>query len=143
MKFSIFTVEKNLYILHEHVFVMKPTHSAITAFRQCYLYICFGQCFALSWYGHIVCTEINKTSHEQNESFSYAKTKAQISCGVTAQLIRASDQPLCSRYTVKSLSLLNLEFQASSICWRLYRPQGFFSITKLGPVSGTKFFPIG
>ena len=42
--------------------------------------------------------------------FAYAKTKAQISCAVTAQLILCSnctaDQGLCFRYTARTIPLL-------------------------------------
>ena len=46
--------------------------------------------------------------HEKNWTFAYAKTKGQISCAVTAQLISAS-------WIVQFLLYLFPKFQASSL----------------------------
>ena len=50
--------------------------------------------------------------------FAYAKTKAQISWAVIAQLINAID---FATRTVESLFFLNMKFQASNLLLRLYR----------------------
>ena len=49
--------------------------------------------------------------HEKNWLFAYAKTKTQISCAVTAQLISAF---VFATWIVQSLFYLNQKFQASS-----------------------------
>ena len=51
--------------------------------------------------------------------FAYAKTKTQISCAVTAQLITAF---VFATHIVQSLYLLNPKFQASSYLLWLYSP---------------------
>ena len=52
-------------------------------------------------------------------AFAYAKTKVQISCMVTAQLISAL---IFATYMVQFLFFLNLKFQASSHFLWLYSP---------------------
>ena len=64
----------------------------------------------------------------RNSDSAYAKTKAQISCAVTAQLISAF---VFATRIVQFLSYLYMNFQASSLLLRLYRPIG------IGP--GKKF----
>ena len=54
-----------------------------------------------------------------NQLFAYAKTKAQISCAVTAQLISAF---VFAIRIIQSLYYLNLKFQASSHLLWLYSP---------------------
>ena len=51
--------------------------------------------------------------------FAYAKTKMQISCAVTAQLISAF---VFATWIVQSLLYLNMKFQASSHLLWLYSP---------------------
>ena len=51
--------------------------------------------------------------------FAYAKTKAQISCAVIAQLISAL---VCATQIVQSLCFLNAKFQASSHLLLLHSP---------------------
>ena len=53
----------------------------------------------------------------ENWSFAHAKTKAQISCAVTAQLISAF---VFAKRTVKFLFYLYPKFQASSLTLSLY-----------------------
>ena len=62
--------------------------------------------------------------YEKTGFFAYAKTKTQISCAVTAQLIR--DFVLATRL-VQSLYFLNLKLQGSS--YRLW----FYSLVCVGP----------
>ena len=52
-----------------------------------------------------------------SQFFAYVKTKAQVSCAVTAQLISAF---VFTSGTVHSLFFLNLKFQAPSLFSRLY-----------------------
>ena len=60
---------------------------------------------------------INERHHEKSCFFAYAKTKAQISCAVTAQLISAF---VFATYIVQSLYFLNQKFQASNHLLGLY-----------------------
>ena len=55
----------------------------------------------------------------RNRIFAYAKTKTQISCAVTAQLISAF---VFAMRIVQSLFYLNPKFQASSHLLWLYSP---------------------
>ena len=57
--------------------------------------------------------------HEKTGFFAYAKTKPQISCAVTAQLISAF---VFATQIVQSLFILNSKFQASSHLLWLYSP---------------------
>ena len=57
--------------------------------------------------------------HHQNQQSSYAKTKAQISCAVTAQLISAI---VFAARIVQSLVFINPKVEASSILLSLYTP---------------------
>ena len=54
----------------------------------------------------------------ENQIFAYAKTKAQINCAVTAQLISAF---IFATLIVQFLFYLKPNFQASSFLLRLYR----------------------
>ena len=56
---------------------------------------------------------------KKNQLFAYAKTKTQISCAVTGQLISAF---VFATWIVQSLFYLNLKFQASSHLPWLYSP---------------------
>ena len=60
----------------------------------------------------------NQPRHEKNRIFACAKTKAQISCAVTAQLISAF---VFATRIVQSFFCLNPKFQASSLFPRLCR----------------------
>ena len=55
----------------------------------------------------------------ENGIFAYAKTKAQVSCAVTAQLISAF---VFASKILQFLFFLNLKFQAPNHLLRLYRP---------------------
>ena len=55
----------------------------------------------------------------ENQQFAYTKTKTQISCAVTAQLISAF---VFVTGIIQSLFFQNLKFQASSMLLSLYRP---------------------
>ena len=61
--------------------------------------------------------EINEPRYEKTVFFSYAKTKTQISCAVTAQLISAF---VLAIRIVQSIYFLNPKFQASSHLLWLY-----------------------
>ena len=65
--------------------------------------------------------DINEPHHEKNRIFAHTKTKAQISCAVTAQLISAF---VFATRIVESLFFLNPKFQANSHILRLYRLVG-------------------
>ena len=62
--------------------------------------------------------EKNETSRE-NKIFVYVKTKAQISCAVTAQLISAF---VFATWIVQFLRYLDPKFQDSSFHLWVYRP---------------------
>ena len=64
-------------------------------------------------HGHIF-----EPSHEKNNNLHYAKTKTQISCAVTAQLISAF---VFATRIVEFLFYLYTKFQASSFILSLYR----------------------
>ena len=75
--------------------------------------------------------------HQQTCLFAYGKTKAQISCTVTAQLIRAF---VYTSYLAQSLYFLNPNLQTSSYLLWLYslvcvrpggKPQTGFLVTRL------------
>ena len=55
----------------------------------------------------------------ENQQSAYVKTKAQISCAVTAQLISAF---VFAIQILQSVVFLNLKFQASSLLLWLYSP---------------------
>ena len=63
--------------------------------------------------------EINEPRHEKNR-FAYAKTKALISCAVTAQISAFA----FALRIVQHVYFLNPKFKASSLLLRLYRPVG-------------------
>ena len=58
-------------------------------------------------------------SLREKRSFAYAKTKAQISCAVTAQLISTF---VFATQQVQSLFFFSTKFQGSSLILWLYRP---------------------
>ena len=60
---------------------------------------------------------INEPHYEKTLIFAYAKSKEQISCAVTAQLISAV---VFTTWIVQSLFFLNPKFQASSRFLRLF-----------------------
>ena len=69
-------------------------------------------------YFHIGADEVIYYEPRHEETRSYAKTKTQISCAVTAQLISAF---VFAMQIVQYLFFLNPKFQASSHLLRLYR----------------------
>ena len=72
--------------------------------------------FFLSWLSE--CLELKKAASQENRIFVYAKTKAQVSCAVTAQLISAF---VFASRIVNFLFFLNPKFQASSYLMQLHR----------------------
>ena len=64
------------------------------------------------------CITTIRASASENQQYAYAKTKAQISCAVTAQLISAF---AFATQIVQVLFFLNPKFQASNHLLRLYR----------------------
>ena len=66
----------------------------------------------------LYCT-FNEPHHEKTVFFAYAKTKALISCAVTAQLISAF---VFTTQIVHFLLYLYPKFQASNLLLRLYMP---------------------
>ena len=62
---------------------------------------------------YIICA-----ASQENQIFAYAKTKVQISCAVTAQLISA----FVFATRIVQILFFNPKFQASSLFLRLYRP---------------------
>ena len=65
-------------------------------------------------YNKVMCSdiEINLSRSREHQIFAYMKTKAQISCAVTAQLICAF---VFTAWIVQLLFFLNPKFQASSL----------------------------
>ena len=90
-------------------------------FRACLSSLHLYQSWAVGWLykvpPYIIIKQIIWASLWEKRLFAYAKTKTQISCAVTAQLISAF---VFAVWIVQFLYYLNLKFQASSHILLLY-----------------------